>query len=181
MEHENALIRRNKHSEFCWEGLGDIKEGRGELGEDMPVFMYRMMQFTLMDVLCKSYGLEKANEYFRSAGILAGSQFARHMLDLNVDFNTFLDDFKKSLEDMKIGILRTEAFDPESGSIVLTVGKDLDCSGLPNTNETVCNFDEGFISGVLESYTGHKYNVREVGCWASGDKLCRFNGYVIKD
>jgi predicted hydrocarbon binding protein len=59
---------------------------------------------------------------------------------------------------------------------VLTVGQDLDCSGLPVTNETVCNYDEGFIAGILEAYTGKKYEVREVDCWANGDRVCRFNG-----
>lgn len=71
-----------------------------------------------------------------------------------------------------------EAFDPVSGDIVLTVGQDLDCSGLPITNENVCNYDEGFISGILEAYTGKRYDVREVDCWASGNRVCRFNGFV---
>jgi len=82
---------------------------------------------------------------------------------------------------MKIGILRMEAFDPDTGNIVLTVGQDLDCSGLPITNENVCIYDEGFIAGILEVYTGKKYDVREVDCWASGDRVCRFNGVCRLD
>jgi predicted hydrocarbon binding protein len=81
---------------------------------------------------------------------------------------------------MKIGILRMEMFDPKTGDLVLTVGQDLDCSGLPVTNETVCNYDEGFIAGILEVYTGTKYEVREVDCWANGDRVCRFNGTAQK-
>ena len=72
-----------------------------------------------------------------------------------------------------------EAFDSKTGNLVLTVGQDLDCSGLPITNETVCFYDEGFISGILETYTGRKYDVREVDCWANGDRVCRFNGIVV--
>jgi predicted hydrocarbon binding protein len=103
------------------------------------------------------------------------------MLDLKVDFDVFVANLQKALADLKIGILRMEAFDVPTGDIVLTVGQDLDCSGLPVTNETVCNYDEGFIAGILEAYTGKKYNVREVDCWANGDRVCRFSGVAVKE
>jgi predicted hydrocarbon binding protein len=173
---ENVFLEGVTHNNFSWENLGDIKEGRGDLGEEMPVLVYRLMQYTMLDVLTKAYGAEQANEYFRAAGFLAGSEFARNVLDLEVDFNSFVENLKDSLATLKIGILRMEAFDAETGNIVLTVAQDLDCSGLPVTNENVCNYDEGFIAGILEAYTGKKYIVREVDCWANGDRVCRFNG-----
>lgn len=176
---ENVFIRKGKHSRFSWDQLGDIQEGRGALGEEMPVLVYRLMQYTMLDVLSKAYGEEKANEYFRRAGHLAGTEFSKNVLDLNVDFNTFIAQLQKSLRELKVGILRMEDFNQKTGTIVLTVGEDLDCSGLPVTNETVCNYDEGFIAGILEAYTGNRYEVREVDCWASGDRVCRFKGEVI--
>ena len=177
---ENIFMKGKKHADFSWENLGDIKEGRGDLGEDMPVLVYRLMQYTMLDVLSKAHGLEQANEYFRQAGFLAGAEFAKNALDLNVDFNAFVAGLQKALENMKIGILRMEVFDHDTGNIVLTVGQDLDCSGLPVTNENVCIYDEGFISGILEAYTGKRYDVREVDCWANGDRVCRFNGTVME-
>jgi len=176
---DNIFMKGIKHANFAWENLGDIKGGRGDLGEEMPVIVYRLMQYTMLDILSKALGLDQANEYFRQAGFLAGTEFARNTLDLSVDFSTFFANLQKSLEVMKIGILRMEAFDAETGNIVLTVGQDLDCSGLPISNENVCIYDEGFISGILEAYTGKKYEVREVDCWASGDRVCRFNGIAI--
>ena len=176
---DNVFSKSRKHSEFGWDSIGDIKEGRGDLGEEMPVLVYRLMQYTMLDVLSKEYGSDKANDYFRKAGLLAGKEFAKHTLDLTVDFNSFIANLQKALADLKIGILRMEAFDPDSGNIVLTVGQDLDCSGLPITNENVCNYDEGFIAGILEVYTGKQYEVREVDCWASGDRVCRFDGKVM--
>ena len=173
---ENVFIKSKKHENFFWDNLGNIKEGRGDLGEEMPVIVYRLMQYTMLDVLSKAHGLDQANEYFRQAGFLAGTEFAKNILDLKVDFNTFVANLQEALKDLKIGILRMEAFDPDNGNIVLTVGQDLDCSGLPITNENVCIYDEGFISGILEAYTGRKYDVREVDCWANGDRVCRFNG-----
>lgn len=175
---ENIFLKDRKHADFIWDNLGDIKVGRGDLGEEMPVLVYRLMQYTMLDVLSKAHGLEQANEYFRQAGFLSGMEFARHVLDLDTNFNAFIANLQKAVEELKIGILRMEAYDPGTGQIMLTVGQDLDCSGLPITNENVCNYDEGFISGVLEAYTGKKYKVREVDCWANGDRVCRFNGNV---
>jgi len=178
---ENVFAVNETHNDFKWDNLGDVKEGRGDLGEEMPVVVYRLMQYTMLDVLTKAYGNEKANEHFRDAGYLAGGEFARNNLDLSVDFDTFVANLQKVIHSLKIGILRLEQFNEETGSMVLTVAQDLDCSGLPITNETVCFYDEGFIAGILEAFTGKKYDVREVDCWASGDRVCRFNGVVIGD
>ena len=180
MERKNVFMKETTHEIFSWDNLGDIKEGRGDLGEEMPVIVYRLMQFTMLDVLSKAFGLDQANEYFRQAGFLAGTEFAKNVLDLKVDFNTFVANLQKALEELKIGILRIEFFNGETGEITLTVAQDLDCSGLPVTNENVCIYDEGFIGGILEAYTGTKYDVREVDCWASGDRVCRFNGVPAK-
>ena len=172
------VFKPKTHNDFVWENLGDISEGRGDLGEAMPVLVYRLMQFTMLDVLTKAYGSEKANDHFRDAGFLAGTEFAKNVLDLKVDFNSFVANLQKALQELKVGILRMEDFNMESGEVVLSVEQDLDCSGLPITNENVCSYDEGFIAGILESYTGKKYRVREVDCWASGARTCRFNGTV---
>ena len=177
----NVFMGAKKHEDFAWENLGNIKEGRGDLLEDMPVVVYRLMQYTMLDVLSKAHGLEKANEYFRAAGFLAGSEFAKNTLDLKVAFSEFISNLQQVLLDFKIGVLRMEAFDPATGGITLTVAQDLDCSGLPITHENVCIYDEGFISGILEAYTGKKYDVREVDCWANGDRVCRFKGSVTEE
>jgi predicted hydrocarbon binding protein len=173
---KNLFFADGTHNEFIWENIGDIKDGRGSLGEEMPVLVYRLMQYTMLDVLTKAYGSDKANDYFRAAGHLAGSELAKNTLDLKADFSKFVSNLQETLKNLKIGILRMEAFDPATGEIVLTVGEDLDCSGLPVTNENVCTYDEGFIAGILEAYTGKPYDVREVDCWASGSRTCRFAG-----
>jgi len=178
MDNGNVFMKDSGHEVFCWDILGNIKEGRGDLGEEMPVLVYRLMQYTMLDVLSKAHGLEAANDYFRKAGFLAGTEYAKNALDLKVDFSTFIAGLQKSLLELKVGVLRMESFDAATGGITLTVGQDLDCSGLPITNENVCVYDEGFISGILETYTGKPYDVREVDCWATGDRICRFKGTV---
>ena len=174
MENVFNVFNDTTRREFKWDSLGNIKQGRGGLGEEMPVIVYRLMQFTLFDALSSELGLTKTNEYFRNAGYLAGTEYAKNVLTLDLDFDSFVSHLQESLKMLKIGILRMEAFNPEDGNIILTVAEDLYCSGLPITNESVCVYDEGFISGILEAYTGKKYDVRETDCWATGDRVCRF-------
>jgi hypothetical protein len=171
---ENIFKKNGAHGTFSWANLGNIKEGRGNMGEEMPVLVYRLMQFTMLDVLTRNFGREKANNFIREAGYLAGTEFASNVLDLKVDLNTFVANLQKALEDLKIGILRIESVDEKAEQITMTVAEDLDCSGLPITDEVVCDYDEGFIAGILKVYTGKAYTVREIDCWSSGDRVCRF-------
>lgn len=170
------IFMKGSHHTFSWDKLGDIKEGRMDLGEDMPVLVYRVLEYSMNHVLAKEYGEEKADELFRKAGFLAGSEFAKNVLDLTVERDRFLAQLQETLKSLKIGILRIEEFDAETGDFILTVAEDLDCSGLPATNETVCFYDEGFLEGIMKVYTGQNYDVREIDCWASGDRVCRFKG-----
>lgn len=166
-------------SKFRWENLGDLEAGRSNLGTDMPVIVYRLFQYTFKDVLVRELGEEKACELFRGAGHVAGRAFAQNMLDLSVDFDFFIAQLQKTLKDMKVGILRIERADLDAMRFTLTVSEDLDCSGLPITDETVCDYDEGFIGGILEAYSGRPFDVKEVDCWASGDRTCRFSANQI--
>ena len=172
------LFPTEDENKFTWESIGDVIDGRRNLGEDMPVFVYRLFQFTIKDVSAKRYGNEATVDIFRSAGELAGREFASHLLNLDLPFNEFIAHLQSVLEESKIGILRVEKFDLDTGEAVLTVGEDLDCSGLPITGETVCNYDEGFLAGVLKMYTKKEYIVTEVDCWATGSRVCRFEAAV---
>ena len=173
---ENTFMPDQGHHIFTWGRLGNIEKGRENLGKEMPVLIYRLMQYTMLDVLSKALGHEQAIGHFRQAGYLAGKEFANNVLDLQVEYSTFVANLQRKLLELKIGILRMESFEESSGKIILTIEEDLDCSGLPITNETVCYYDEGLLAGILEVYTGRKYQVREVDCWAKGDRVCRFLG-----
>lgn len=164
------------HNIFKWNKIGNIKEGRKNLGEEMPVFVYRMLEYAMNDILTKEYGAEQADILFRKAGHLCGMEYAKNNLELHLELNEFIAQLQTILKEQKIGILRIEKYDHESGEFVLTIAEDLDCSGLPPTNEVVCNYDEGFLSGIMEAYTGKPYHVREIDCWASGERVCRFKG-----
>lgn len=163
---------------FKWSAPENISRGRENLGDEMPVFAYRLFQFTIRDELNEKLGKDKTIEIFRGAGERAGVIFARDFLDLSLPFTEFIAQLQKVLEENKIGVLRVENFDMETGNATLTVGEDLDCSGLPILGETVCNYDEGFLSGILKEYTKKEYIVTEIDCWATGARVCRFDAKV---
>lgn len=160
--------------DFQWEDLGDPETARPNLGDSVSLAVYRLMVFTFKDTLSKEYGLDKTKEMFVKAGHLAGRQFCRNLLDSRLELDGFIADLKQKLIEMKIGILRIEQADRDRLTFSLTVSEDLDCSGLPVLGDTVCDYDEGFIAGIFEEYTGRPFTAREVDCWATGDRTCRF-------
>jgi uncharacterized protein len=170
----------HKQNRFTWKDLGNIEQGRPNLGFTVPVLAYRLLQYTFRDVLITELGVEKANDIIIKAGKLAGGQFCENLLDRKLGFNEFVAQLQRTLKEQSIGILRIEKADMENMQFFLTVAEDLDCSGLPFTDEVVCQYDEGFIAGILEAYTGKPFLVKEIDCWASGDRVCRFDARAGK-
>lgn len=168
------------YNKFAWQDLGDIEKGRPNLGLTVPVLAYRLLQYTLRDVLITELGADKANDIFIKAGRLAGAQFCENLLNRELGFNDFIAQLQRVLKEQTIGILRVEKADMENMKFTLTVAEDLDCSGLPLTNEVVCKYDEGFIAGIFEAYTGKPFTAKEIDCWASGDRVCRFEAREAK-
>lgn len=161
--------------DFKWEDLGNLEEGRPHLGGETSVVVYRLMQFTFKDVFSKELGKEKTCELFVKAGLLAGREFCRNVLNPALPFDEFIAYLKAKLIVLKIGVLQVEQADMEELHFMLTVSEDLDCSGLPVFGEAVCDYDEGFIAGILKEYTGKDFTAREIDCWATGDRTCRFD------
>ncbi len=159
---------------FDWSHLGDIKVGRPNLGPKTSVAMYRLMQFTLRDAAIRHTGPETTTKIFYDAGHNAGAAIYQNLIAPPTDFADLVAKLQKLLADLEVGILRVEAADLETMTFKVTVSEDLDCSGLPVMQEAVCTFDEGFIAGILEAHTGKAFNVREVDCWCTGDRVCRF-------
>lgn len=164
---ENIFMKEKKPISFE-DYLEYDENSRGNLGGELPVIVE----------LAVRYGREEQVEIFRNAGRKAGEFFARKMLNLNQPLDQFVGELQKKMAEMKIGVLRIESVDEESGQIILTVSEDADCSGLPVLGETVCNYDEGFISGILSLYSGKEYVAVETDCWATGGRVCRFQADV---
>lgn len=159
---------------FDWSHLGDIECGRPNLGPQTTVAMYRLMQFTLRDAIIAHTDAATAGRIFYEAGQHAGKAFHEHLLHETSDFDGFIAAFQETLKNLAIGILRVEASDLRKNHFVVTVAEDLDCSGLPVSDELVCSFDEGFMAALFSSHFGRQFTARETDCWCSGDRVCRF-------
>jgi predicted hydrocarbon binding protein len=167
------VIKMRKY-EFRWDLIGDIQTGRPNLGEDVDVELYRLMQFTLRDVIEQTHGTEEADRLFHEAGKIAGKFFYEKYIHPVSSIEEFVSKTQKLLREKKIGILRIEETLLDQGKILLTVDEDLDCSGLPELDYETCIYDEGFISSLFEGFTQKVWNAKEIDCWCTGARTCRF-------
>jgi hypothetical protein len=159
---------------FTWEQLGDVDLGRPNLGPYAKVEVYRLMQLCVRDAIESEYGMAATDRIFYRAGYLAGEELYRNALGHITGLKDFFKKLQSVLREMGIGILRIEESDLDNGRFVITVSEDLDCSGLPETGYEICTYDEGLIAALLNSFTGKKFDVKEVDCWCTGSKACRF-------
>jgi len=159
---------------FSWDLLGNMTQGRPNLGPNTRLEVYRLMQFTFRDVLERSFGTKKTDEIFYEAGEVAGHEFYQNIIGDSPNWEDFIRRLQEVFKDMGIGILRVEEANVESERYVITIAEDLECSGLPEQNHEICVYDEGFIAGLLKSFTNRKFNVKEVDCWCTGNRTCRF-------
>ena len=166
------------HDGFKWKDLGDIEAGRPTLGKMTSVLMYRLMQFTLRDTINRELGVEKGNQIMYEAGESAGQALYQNLLSDAEDLNDLVTKLTNLLKDQNIGLFKVEKADTEKNEFILAVSEDLDCSGLPDTGEIKCTFDEGLIAGILKGFLGKEVIVKEVDCWGTGDNTCRFEAKV---
>lgn len=159
---------------FSWSHLGNIQEGRPNLGMHTRVEVYRLMQYTMRAVLDDEFGDSETRRLLARAGRISGEEFCKNKLDITLPLNKFIARLHEILEEMAIGILRVEEIDVEKHTMTVTVSEDLDCSGLPVNGYTVCDYDEGFLAGIFKIYTGKEFEVKEIDCWSTGDRTCRF-------
>ena len=169
---ENVFLKNRKPITLA-DYLSFSAGNRENLGDELPVAVYRMLEYSLKEAVSDRFGKEVQAELFRDAGRRAGTFFAENVLDTGLALDPFISQLQKTLQEMKIGLLRIESVD-EKGRIYLTISEDADCSGLPVLGETVCNYDEGFLAAVVSVYFGKPYTAVETDCWATGDRVCRF-------
>ncbi|MDL2285692.1 4-vinyl reductase [Desulfovibrio sp. OttesenSCG-928-F07] len=169
----------NRKYEFSWENTigANMQVARPSLGPALRIEMYRLMQFGLRDVLEQHYGTEASDKLFREAGQLAGKSFYNKFCLGAKDLNSLVRLLDERFREFGVGILRMEQVDLENLTFTMTIDEDLDCSGLPDVADVICVYDEGFLQGILEAFTGKKFAVREVDCWCKGARTCRFEAH----
>ncbi|MDR2161142.1 MAG: 4-vinyl reductase [Desulfovibrio sp.] len=161
---------------FSWDVVGaDMSLARPSMGASLSVEMYRLLQFTMRDILEQRYGTDIVDTLFFESGVLAGQAFYDRYLKGATDVNSLVKTIQDKFQELGVGIFRVEMADASGKSFTFVVDEDLDCSGLPDNAEHICVYDEGFIKGILDSFTSSDYTVKEIDCWCSGARTCRFS------
>lgn len=155
-----------------------VEDGRPNLGTKVDLELYRLMHFTLRDVLENRFGRKVTDEVLFAAGKLAGDEFYAHYIEPVADLDEFIKKTQQVLKEKNIGILKIEEDLLDEGKVLLTIDEDLDCSGLPETDYETCIYDEGFISALFEQFTKKKWRAKEIDCWCTGARTCRF---IVKE
>lgn len=169
------MAENKRKYEFSWDLIGtDMAVARPSLGPTLRIELYRLLQFTIRDTLEQRYGTVETDDIFKAAGALAGKEFFKKFCTEAKDVSGLAKILQDSFKLLGLGIFRVESSAPDSSEFYLTVEEDLDCSGLPDIDGVVCIYDEGFIQGILESFSGLKFEVNEVDCWCTGARTCRF-------
>jgi predicted hydrocarbon binding protein len=135
---------------------------------------YRLLHFTLQDILELHCGTEQADALFREAGSLAGRSFFNRYLSDVPDVPSLTRRIQDVFYELGMGIFRVETADSQGEHYIFTLAEDVSCSGLPDIADVTCGYDEGFIQGVLEAFSGKSFDVKEIDCWCTGSRTCRF-------
>lgn len=164
------IFHSGEETSISWNTIGNIAEGRKHLGEEMPVKVYRLYEYTIKAELSHRYGEKAAKNLFCNAGKSVGKAYASHLINQDLPFKEFFITLQELLRVHKTSILKVETF--------LTRREDVDCSRRSFAGETHRKYDKGFLSGILSAYKGKEYVVTKIDCWASGSYVCRFQARV---
>ena len=155
----------------------DMAEARPTLGNSMRVEVYRLFQFTMRDAIEQAFGTEATDRIFYTSGVISGKAFyEKYLSDFTdpAELGGFARRIDELFREFGIGIFRMESFNPETLECFFTVDEDLDSSRLPDSDDAICIYSEGFIAGTLENFTGKVFNVKAVDRWGMSGRTCRF-------
>ena len=108
---EDNIFLKNRKKLSLADYMKAQENGRENLGTELPVAVYRLLEYSLRDELTARLGKEEQIDIFRSAGFRAGTYFAEKYLDSSLGLSEFTSQLQKRLEEFKMGVLRIEKFE----------------------------------------------------------------------
>lgn len=155
----------HRHSEFSYDRIGDIDGARGTLGNRVPVKVYRIMKYTLIEELLHKVGEVKTRYFLGEAGRLAGMELGRHRLPEKAEPAAFFDALGRVLAELQYGRLDSWSYDAATGVAALALANPLEANAPERMGALSRRFEAGLFAGILEAYTGGEYlvNIKERG------------------
>lgn len=135
---------------------------RPKLGEDVPLLLFRILRIIgIRKLLGETSG---ATLYMmgKNVGTMLGA----------VD----LEDFKKKIEELKVGIAEVDAID--EGHMIVKLHECITCAGFGYTGEMFCDMESGIIAGLLETIFKKKAKSTQTKSWSVGYNYCEFEIFL---
>ncbi|MBI9018612.1 MAG: 4-vinyl reductase [Phycisphaerae bacterium] len=168
------FTEKHETASFTWDLLGDIETGRPNLGMSCPVLVYRLFKQNMTAELIRQFGRDKAIKLIKNAGYHAGRECCNAVFDCDLPPQMFMISLQMMFKENNIAIINFEKADFDNWQLVIAVNEGLECSGIAPMGHPGCFYLEGFFGGILETYAGRKFIIKEIDCWAAGQRVCRF-------
>lgn len=157
----------------------EVDKKREEIGDDVDIRLVRMIVFSLQGA---STGYKSA---LRFAGMKLGKRLGTN--SGKSEISLLLEEIKRIMEALKGGKVEISISNKEKEA-KLVVSSCYLGHNTPNTEQSLCYFEEGFIEGYIEGVISkigslavaekkngiNKVNVEEIRCSGKGDKVCEF-------
>lgn len=111
-----VMDRQKKLTDYCFVETSEVPKGRENLGDWMPVDIYRLFQYTLRVRWNRRRAMEGMVRIFRNSGKKSGKRLTDAFLNPGQESGLFSATAKNNAE-KKIGVLRVRIC-PDSGRAV---------------------------------------------------------------
>jgi predicted hydrocarbon binding protein len=135
---------------------------RPKLGKDVPLSLFRILRIIGMRSLLGESSGQTLYVMGKSVG---------NILDADS-----MDSFKRTIEELKIGIPEVETIDEDH--LIVKLYECITCAGFPFTGEMFCDMESGIIAGLLEKIYGKKAKSTQTKSWSAGYKFCEFDVFL---
>jgi predicted hydrocarbon binding protein len=86
------------------------------------------------------------------------------------DANGLLQELSEFWKSQKLGEMKI--INTSRPTVIVT--ECYHCSKMPNVGKTLCSMDEGILEGIFASRLGIDYSFKEIECFGTGYKHCKF-------
>ncbi|RMF91037.1 MAG: ArsR family transcriptional regulator [Methanobacteriota archaeon] len=114
-----------------------------------------------------SLGMDVAPTLYQ-LGTEIGTVIARDMRAS--DLKGVIEEVKRFWESHDLGNVEVLSEKP----LTFIVTNCYECSDMPNVGRTLCAFDEGIVSAILQRRLGQPYRAKEIECAGTGHDHCKF-------
>lgn len=152
--------------------MGLIQEvsnsNRPVLGNDIPLLVFRVFRHFSAGYMEEVLG-RGAGVVFQNAGRELGREAGKMLYKENA--TEYLTDVVQFVRDSKIGILKPVEF--TDGRLIVDLDECITCAGMTPIGKRICQFEVGFVAGIVETLTKQRPKAHESLCNMNSERCCQ--------